>query len=80
MRWTVDSKIMCTKKSAPGLFPADHPKPIVIETPDGLVKLGVKVTDCFSLGLGYLSITPIAGVSFEPEGETAVIGQQSKGA
>ena len=43
-----------------GLHPADRPKPIVIETPDDLFKLGVDNVDYASLGLPYLEDFVIA--------------------
>lgn len=51
------AKIMHTKKSPPGLSPADHRKPIVIDTPDDLFKLGVNVIVTASLCMG--GICPI---------------------
>lgn len=77
MGWTIDGKIMCTKKSPPGLSPADHPKPIAIETPDDLFKLGVKAIDYASLGLEYLSESPAASIFLEPEDETLTTDHQA---
>lgn len=70
----MNGKVTCANNSRPELSPADHPKLTVIETLDDLVKLGVTATDLSSVDLGYLSETPVAGVSFQPENETLVIG------
>lgn len=67
--WAVNGKVTCANNS-----PADHPKLTVIETLDDLVKLGVTAADLASVDLGYLSETPVVGVSFQPENETLVIG------
>ena len=53
--WTIDGKIMCSKKSVPGLHVADQPKPFVIETPDDLFKLGEDSVDYARLGLHHLA-------------------------
>jgi hypothetical protein len=54
--WTVDGRIHCINKPCPpGLAPADRPKPVVIESPDDLHKLGVTKVDFAALGLGHLA-------------------------
>ena len=50
--WTVDGKIFCVKKTAPGV--TDQSKPIVIENADDLFKLGEDTVDWAKLGLSDL--------------------------
>ena len=52
--WTVDGRIHCQKKLPPGHPAAGSQKPIVVETPDDLFKLGVDV-DYAALGLTHLA-------------------------
>ena len=52
--WTVDGKIMCTKKTAPGLQ-LDNVKPVVIDSPDDLFLLGIDSVDWAKLGLKHLA-------------------------
>lgn len=59
--WTIDGKIFCAKKSPPGLHPSDRPKPVVIDTPDDLFKLGVTEVDYHALGLSHLAEEPADG-------------------
>ena len=53
--WTVDGRINCVKRSPPGLAPTDRPRPVVIETPDDLFKLGLDRVDYTALGLRHLA-------------------------
>jgi hypothetical protein len=53
--WCIDGRIHCQKRVPPGLVPADHPRPIVVETPDDLFKLGLDHVDYTALGLGHLA-------------------------
>ena len=50
--WTVDGKIFCVRKTAPGV--ADPQKPIVVENADDLFKLGENNVDWAKLGLADL--------------------------
>ena len=52
--WTIDGKIMCTKKLAPGVSLPAQQRPVVIESPDDLFKLGVVSVDWVRLGLLHL--------------------------
>ena len=52
--WTVDGKIMCTRRTAPGHSQLDNARPIVIESPDDLFLLGVDSVDWVKLGLHHL--------------------------
>ena len=54
--WTIDGRILCTRKCPPGLPPStDRPRPTVIETPDDLFHLGLSEIDWNRLGLGHLA-------------------------
>ena len=53
--WTIDGRIHCVKKSPLGLAPTDRPRPLVIETPDDLFKLGLDHIDYSALGLDHLA-------------------------
>ena len=62
--WTIEGKIMCTKRAAPGTKRAApgssqsaNPKPVVIESPDDLFQLGVDSIDWAKLGLQHLEGT-----------------------
>lgn len=52
--YTVDGRIYVNKPSPLGLRPADRPKPVIVETPDDLFRLGVTRVDYAALGLGHL--------------------------
>ena len=52
--WTIDGKIMCTKKTAPGHSQPGNVKPVIIESPDDLFHLGVENVDWAKLGLQHL--------------------------
>lgn len=41
LTYELTGKVMSAKKTLPGLFPADRPKPVVIETSDNLFKSAV---------------------------------------
>ena len=55
--WTIDGKIMCTKRTAPGHSQPANVKPVVIESPDDLFHLGVDSIDWARLGLKHLEGT-----------------------
>jgi hypothetical protein len=55
--WCIDGRIHCQKRVPPGLAPADQPRPIVVETPDDLYKLGLDGVDYAALGLGHLTFS-----------------------
>lgn len=52
--WTKDGRIFCAKRVPLGLSAEQRPKPVVVEDPDDLFKLGVDVVDYNRLGLGHL--------------------------
>ena len=53
--WTIDGKIMCTKKPRAGFSPSEEQRPFVVESPDDLFKqLGEKSVDWARLGLSHL--------------------------
>ena len=51
----MDGKIYCTKRSPPGLALVDRPRPVIIETPDDLFRLGLDQVDYTALGLPHLA-------------------------
>jgi hypothetical protein len=52
--WTKDGKILCAKKVPVGLPDNERPRPIVVDDPDDLFKLGVEAVDYSRLGLSHL--------------------------
>jgi hypothetical protein len=55
--YTVDGRIYCVTKSA-GQHPSGKPgrsKPVIVESPDNLFRLGVTQVDYNALGLGHLA-------------------------
>ena len=52
--WTSGGRILASKKTPPGLPQADRTRPIVIESPDDLFKLGVDSVDYSKMGLSHL--------------------------
>lgn len=52
--WTIDGRIFCQPEYPTGLEPERRPKPIVVESPDDLHRLGVTQVDYSRLGLAYL--------------------------
>ena len=52
--WTSGGRILAMKKTPPGLPQADRTRPIVIESPDDLFKLGVDSVDYSKMGLSHL--------------------------
>jgi len=55
--WTVDGKILAQPKFPEGLPEDKRPKPISIETPDDLFKLGLNEINFEELGLGHLKFS-----------------------
>jgi hypothetical protein len=53
--YTVDGRIHCHLRSPVGLPPNQRPKPVIVETPDDLFRLGVTSVDYQELGLQYLA-------------------------
>lgn len=53
--FALDGRIHCHLKSPLGLAPNQRPKPVIVETPDDLFRLGVTSVDYQELGLQYLA-------------------------
>ena len=52
--WTIGGRIFCEKKRVPGVPLPEQSKPVIIESPDDLVKLGETTVDWTKLGLAHL--------------------------
>lgn len=53
--WVIDGRIHCQLRSIPGLQPDERPRPVVVETPDDLFRVGVTRVDYAELGLPHLA-------------------------
>jgi exosome complex exonuclease DIS3/RRP44 len=53
--WVVDGRIHVQRKYPTGLDPDDRPRPVIVESPDDLFRLGVNHVDYAALGLPHLA-------------------------
>lgn len=58
--WVVEGRIHAQRRFPTGLPPEDRPRPVTIESPDDLFKLGVSSVDYAALGLPHLAFGEVA--------------------
>ena len=54
--WVVDGRIYAQRRAPTGLPQQDRPRPVIVETPDDLFRLGVNTVDYAALGLPHLAL------------------------